>query len=216
MARPKKIDVSNKKAPGAHAIELNDQVIVRKDAELRERERLLSEREEKLSELEAKVSESEAKLSELKSEDAAIIDKVIDEAMKVSVEVPVNEMPLESIRDYRLYNERVRKINKKARSCVHLIKQCPVELHPMTRIVFQRNDQPENQLPVYVSNHLIHFEKTLFPGQTYDLPNCIVHYLADKGYPVWKWVERPDGSRYTTVSHKTPRFALRTIYEEAV
>ena len=132
------------------------------------------------------------------------------EAQKVSIE----DMPLTSIREYRLYNEEARKLNKKLGICRYPIKQCPVDLHPKQRIRFARNDQPSNPLPVFVSNHLIHFEQTLIPGKEYDLPECIIHHLAEKGNPVWGWVNNPDGSRETKVSHREPRFSIQTVYRE--
>ena len=126
----------------------------------------------------------------------------------------IDDMPLDTFRDYRLYNEAARKENKKLKLCRYKIKPCPIELHPKQRIVFNRNDQPLNPLAVYLSNDLIHFEKKLIPGQTYDLPQCVISYLAEKGTPVWGWVELPNGERETRMISKTPRFALRTIYEE--
>jgi len=128
--------------------------------------------------------------------------------------LPIEEMPLETMRDYRLYNEEARKQNKKLRLNRYPIKQCPVELHPKQRIVFRRNDQPENPLAVHVSDHLIHFTETLIPGNTYDLPEYIVHYLSLKGNPVWGWVNNPDGSKETRVINKTPRFSLTTVYQD--
>jgi len=139
--------------------------------------------------------------------DASLINA---EAQKM----PIEEMPLESIRDYRLYNEEARRLNKKLGILRYPIKQCPVELHPKTRIIFRRNDQPSNPLKVFVSNHLIHFDETLVPGKAYDLPDCIVHHLAEKGNPVWKWYENSDGSKETRVSHKEPRFSLTPQYQE--
>ena len=129
-------------------------------------------------------------------------------------EIPMEEMPLETLRDYRLYNERARKINKKHRKLLYPLKQCPEELHPHQRIVFNRNDQPTNPLPVYISNHLIEFKKTLIPGEVYDLPECVIHHLSTRGYPVWDWVEGKNGARETKVVSTTPRFALRTVYSE--
>lgn len=128
--------------------------------------------------------------------------------------LPIDEMPLNSLRDYRLYNEEASRLNKKLKVCRYPLKQCPIELHPKERVVFSRADQPSNPLPIYVSNSMIEFKETLIPGKTYDLPQCIVSYLAEKGVPVWKWFDKADGSRETGVSHKEPRFALRTIYAE--
>ena len=142
---------------------------------------------------------------------------VLDESLRLTEaeKVSIEDMPLETFRDYRLYNEEARKMNKKLKVCRYPIKQCPVELHPKQRIHFGRNDQPSNPLPVFLSNHLIHYDETLIPGKTYDLPECIINHLASKGTPVWKWVDNPDGSKETRVSHKEPRFQIRTVYQEA-
>jgi len=140
----------------------------------------------------------------------------MDDSIKQAEEskLSIEDMPLNTIRDYRLYNEEARKINKKLRVLKYPIKQCPVELHPKQRIIFGRNDQPANPLPVFLSNHLIHFEQTLIPGKQYDLPECIVHYLAEKGTPIYKVVEDKAGKKETVLSHMEPRFSIRTVYKE--
>lgn len=134
-------------------------------------------------------------------------------------EVDIEDMPLTTLGEYMRYNRRARELNKRLKINRYPIKQCPVHLHPTERIVFGRNDQPTNPLPVYVSNDMIHFDRTkprdrLIPGQTYDLPRCIVDYLSKKGTPVWAWYDNPDGSRETRKASVTPRFALRTVYKE--
>jgi len=146
----------------------------------------------------------------VKKENSAVLDDMFVKEEKSDIE----SMPLNSIRDYRLYNEAARKENKKLRLNRYKIKQCPVELHPKQRVVFGRVDQPTNPLKVYLSNELIHFDEKLIPGQTYDLPQCVVSYLAEKGSPVWGWVDLPNGERETRMISKTPRFTLRTIYEQ--
>jgi len=133
--------------------------------------------------------------------------------------VDIEDMPLNSLGDYMRYNKRARELNKKLKLNRYPIKPCPVELHPMERVVFGRNDQPTNPLPVFVSDHMIHFDRTsprdrLMPGHTYDLPRYIVEYLSKKGTPVWKWYDNPDGSRETRKESVTPRFSLRTIYKD--
>jgi len=147
-----------------------------------------------------------AKLKELET-----IDNVLAAPEKLAIE----DMPLETFRDYRMYNEEARRINKKLRVLRYPIKQCPVELHPHQRVRFKRIDQPQNTLPVFLSDHLIHFEKTLYPGKDYDLPDCVIHHLEEKGYPIWDWVDLPDGSKETRIINKTPRFSLRTVYKES-
>lgn len=142
-----------------------------------------------------------------KSED--VMDKsFIQEENKVSID----DMPLETLRDYRLYNDEARKLNKKARMCKHLIKQCPVELHPKQRVKLDTSDGSRHPIPVFVSNHLIHFDEKLTPGKVYDLPECIVAYLAEKGNPIWGWVNLPDGSKETRQIDKRPRFTITTVF----
>lgn len=153
------------------------------------------------------------KRQETRSQEAL---NVLDESLKAAEvqKMAIEEMPLTNIREYRLYNEEARRINKRLKILRYPIKQCPIDLHPKQRIVFGRNDQPSNPLPVFLSNHLIHFDMTLIPGKTYDLPECIINHLADRGTPVWKWIDLPDGSKETVISHKEPRFSLRTVYQE--
>lgn len=140
----------------------------------------------------------------------------MDELIQEKKEVPIEEMPFETFSDYCRYNRKARELNKKARKCIYKIKQCPEELHPKERIVFSRNDQPANPLPVYLSNEYIDFKKTLIPGETYDLPKVVISYLAKKGVPQWKWFTLPNGDKETRVSHMEPRFALRTLYEDVI
>ena len=138
------------------------------------------------------------------------IEQILSEVNKDKV--AIEDMPLETLRDYRLYNEEARKLNHKLGICRYKIKPCPVALHPHQRIKFTRRDQPSNPLAVYKSDDKIHFEKTLIPGKEYDLPEYIIHYLGEKGYPVWKWVDLPNGERETQISHNDPRFSLQHVY----
>jgi len=134
-------------------------------------------------------------------------------------EVSIEDMPLNTLADYVRYNRKARELNKKLKMCRYKIKQCPVELHPHERVIFTRNDQPTNPLPVYLSNELIHFDRTkpkdqLIPGREYDLPRCVIDHLARRGTAVWKWFDNPDGSRETRKAGTVPRFALRTVYKD--
>ena len=145
--------------------------------------------------------------------------EVINSMVSAPEIVDIEDMPLNSLGDYMRYNKRARELNKKLRILRYPIKQCPVDLHPMERIVFGRNDQPTNPLPVFISDDMIHFDRTsprdrLIPGQTYDLPRYVVNYLSQLGTPVWKWFDNPDGSKETRKASVTPRFALRTIYKD--
>lgn len=139
------------------------------------------------------------------------IDKM-DEIIAKTPKDELSEMPLTNLEEYLAYNKRARELNKQLGMCRYPIKQCPEELHPKQRIVFNRNDQPTNPQPVYLSNEMIDFKQTLIPGKQYDLPICVVEHLAGKGVPQWKWFDNPDGSRETRKSHTNPRFSIRSVY----
>lgn len=129
-----------------------------------------------------------------------------------SEKLPIDEMPLNNIRDYRLYNEEATRLNKKLKICRYPIKPCPIDLHPKVRVIFRSNDQPNNPQKVHLSNALIHFDETLIPGKAYDLPECIVHHLSTRENPEWGWFDNADGSRETRVKSKKPRFSLTPVY----
>src|SRR5712675_1010891 len=117
-------------------------------------------------------------------------DNVLESSLKTAEEnkVAIEDMPLNTIRDYRLYNEEARKLNKRLKICRYPIKQCPVELHPKQRVKVDTTDGTRNPIPVFLSNHLIHLDEKLTPGKVYDLPECIISYLSEKGNPIWNWV----------------------------
>lgn len=138
---------------------------------------------------------------------------LLDDVKKVQKEeeVPLEKMPLETMGDYVRYNKKCRALNKALGLCRHKVKQCPIELHPKQRIIFNRKDQPRNPLPVYLSNEMIEYKQMLYPGQQYDLPLIIVDYLASKGTPIWDTKEKADGSKESYKVATDPRFALRTV-----
>lgn len=151
-----------------------------------------------------------------KKEHALENEDVISKTLEAAKEekLPIEEMPLESLRDYRLYNEEARKLNKKLRMCRYPIKQCPVELHPKQRIKFGNNDKSVHPVKIFLSNHLIHYDEKWIPGHVYDAPECVIHYLSEKGYPVWGWVNLADGSKETRQVAKSNRFSLTPVYDE--
>lgn len=153
----------------------------------------------------------------VQSEPAA--EELVKSMVPEEREVDIEDMPLNTLGDYMRYNRKARELNKKLKVLRYPIKQCPTELHPHERVVFTRNDQPTNPLPVFLSNDMIHYDRTkkkdqLIPGQAYDLPRCVIQHLASKGTPRWKWYDNPDGSRETRKEGLTPRFALRTVYSD--
>ena len=141
----------------------------------------------------------------------------MDVMLSEHVDMEISQMPLESLSDYMAYNARARAFNKKVRKVVFPIKQCPLELHPTQRVVFNRHDQPKNPLNGFMlSTDLIDFKQNLVPGKTYDLPLMVIEHLESKGVPVWEWFDLPPkngekGEKETRISHYEPRFALRQV-----
>lgn len=142
----------------------------------------------------------------------SVMESSINEAL--NDRLPIDDMPLETLRDYLNYNEEARKLNKKLRLCKYLIKQCPSELHPHQKIKFSNNDKSTNPVRVHLSNHLIHYDESLIPGNYYEVPECIANYLANKGYPIWDYKEDKNGARETYMVTKTPRFSITTVMKE--
>lgn len=140
--------------------------------------------------------------------------KKINDVITEAAHDDIRSMPLTTYAEYMAYNKAARAANKRFKFCKYEIKPCPEELHETQRVIFNRNDQPSNPLPVYFRNEEIDFKKTLVPGKSYDLPLCIIKHLSKRGTAVWKWFDNPDGSRETRIANTTPRFALRTSYAE--
>jgi hypothetical protein len=155
-----------------------------------------------------------AKHANVAQQRADVLQNTVETVL--SEKTAIEDMPLETLRDYRLYNEEARKANKKLRILRYPIKQCPVELHPHTRVKVARNDGTTNDIPVFLSNDKIHFEKTIKHNEILDLPDCVVSYLSDKGTSVWGWVDLDkNGSRETRIVGKKNRFSITTVYAEA-
>ncbi len=153
-----------------------------------------------------------AKHTHVAQKDDSILETSLAKAEEVKL--AIEDMPLETLRDYRLYNEEARKLNKKLRICRYPIKQCPIDLHPKQRISFSHNNKSANPLPVFLSNHLVHYDELWTPGKEYDVPECVVHHVSEKANPIWGWVTLPDGSKETQVLRKDYRFSIRTISTE--
>ena len=144
----------------------------------------------------------------------AVMEKPIDEILAKAIpeKLPIEDMPLNNIRDYRLYNEEARRLNKKLKVLRYPIKQCPEELHPKQKAIFSRNDGSANPIPCHLSNEHIHYHKTFELGQVYEVPECVIHQINEKGYNHYKKIVEASGKTKTVFSHKEPRFSVRTIF----
>lgn len=139
---------------------------------------------------------------------------------KKSVSIPNNleEMPLETLEDYRARNAVARKLNKEAKSYLHRIIPCPVEKHPTQRVIITfTNSSMEADLPVKFSNADIDYYKKLRPNTKYDLPLVVIEHLSQRGSDVYDWKDSttPDvhegTKKETKVIGKNPRFAIRSV-----
>jgi len=139
------------------------------------------------------------------------MDKII---AAVPPPTEIEKMPLTTYEEYKEYNAVARRENKRLGMLRYPCKQCPVELHPHERVIIERKDQPTNPFPAFLSNHLIHFDKTLVPGKEYDLPRVVINYLVSLGRPNWKIVEKPDGSVDTYIDGYESRFSIRSVFTE--
>jgi hypothetical protein len=140
----------------------------------------------------------------------------IDKALESTDAEPdsISSMPLNTLEDYKRYNEAASKANKRLRIARYPIKPAPIELHPHKKVEFFRNDQPMNPLPVYLSNSEIEFKKELKPTKVYKLPLCIIDYLQKKGRNQWKRFTNPDGTVENRIVGFEPRFSFREVYDK--
>lgn len=87
------------------------------------------------------------------------------------------------------------------------IQQVEEPKHRMVRIKFQRFDQPENPAPIRLFTREIDFEKTLTPGEIYELPEPVVRFINSRAEPVYKEFRHPDGSVEMRIAGEKARFA---------
>ena len=133
-------------------------------------------------------------------------------AIKKASEPQIDEMPLETLGDYCRYNEAARKVNKRLRLCRYRIKPCPAELHPQEKVIIERKDGSSGPIPIYLSNDMIDYNNKITPGVVYEMPRCVVEYIAGKSSPEWGMVDKKDGSKTCVKVRNNPRFAVRTVY----
>ena len=136
-------------------------------------------------------------------------EKSVKEAPRKRIEdaVDLNEMPLNTIEDYKAFNREARKLGIR-------VKIPPSELHKQIKIRFQRFDQPENVLKTYVRNADIEWKGELIPGQTYTLPLPVVQFLNKLATPIYEQVKCEDGSGKRTETKQVgekPRFSCQIL-----
>src|SRR5579864_9448597 len=106
---------------------------------------------------------------------------------------------LKTIEDYNLWNLHARKafreakkVNPKCNPPI-AIKVPDESFHQKVRVKFQRFDQPENVLKVFVRNKDIDWRGQLKPGCIYDLPVPVVRFLNRLAVPIFAEVDVDNG-----------------------
>lgn len=137
---------------------------------------------------------------------------------KETKKLTIEEMPLETLEDYRKRNALARKINKEHKRLVHQIIPCPEEKHPTQRVIITfTNSSLETFVPVKFSNADIDYHKTLEPNVPYDLPEVIIEHLANRGTNIYDMFENKQKDapnitkKITKVIGRRPRFAIRSV-----
>lgn len=141
-------------------------------------------------------------------------------AVSQSEEFDFEDFKFNKIDDFKLYNKHVREFNrtveddhKKMR-----IKVPDESFHPKRKIKFQRFDQPENVLKVWVRNKDIDWKGQLKPGCTYDLPIPVIRFLNRLAVPLFAEVPVIEDGRQVGTETKQvgerPRFSCQEIYED--
>jgi hypothetical protein len=106
---------------------------------------------------------------------------------------------IKTLADFDVWNRHARIALRKARQFdkhaqpVYPIKVPDASFYESVRIKFQRFDQPDNVLKVWVRNKDIDWRGQLKPGHTYDLPKPVVKFLNKLAVPVYGEVDVKDG-----------------------
>ena len=148
----------------------------------------------------------------IEKEKDALKVPVMTEKAEITVRGPedLDDLPLESVDDYRVYNRWARVFKKP-------VKFPPIEMHKHRKVRFTRSDnQRGNPLSVRRRDgeSLIDFHMILEDGKEYDLPVPIINFINKLGVPRYKEVKYPDGTSETVFSHNEMRFACQAVYDE--
>jgi len=131
-------------------------------------------------------------------------DKAIDEELQVeplqeeAAERSVKEKPfdidtfqIKTLADFDTYNAAARKLKRP-------VKVPDASYHKHVKVKFQRFDQPENVLKVWVRNKAIDWKGQLKPGKIYDLPMPVVAFLNRLVTPIFAEVKSEEGGSTIT------------------
>lgn len=144
--------------------------------------------------------------SEAKKRRPIVKDRTVEDI------IDLQQLPLETIEDYKVYNDHARKLRMP-------VKVPPDSMHPQWEVKFQRFDQPENVLKYRLCTAEIDTQGQLIPGKTYTLPKPVVLWLNDRNVPVFAQVDVNDGGptlKETRQVGERARFSCQFIKEVEV
>lgn len=122
-----------------------------------------------------------------------------DLSLPTESEFDFDNFEIKTLADFDTWNRHARIALRKARQFdkhaqpVYPIKVPDGSFHESVKVKFQRFDQPENVLKVWVRNKDIDWRGQLKPGHTYDLPRPVVKFLNKLAVPVYGEVDVKDG-----------------------
>lgn len=140
--------------------------------------------------------------------------KKLEEIMEKNVDM--DAMPLNTVEDYKKYNDAARKLNREAGKIVYKVKIPPTKLHKHYKVRFQRFDQQENVLKTMRRSAEIEWKGQLKSGQIYTLPLPIINFLNNLAEPIFSEVTLPDGLKETQQTGERSRFSCQILDAEPV
>lgn len=122
-----------------------------------------------------------------------------EQPLQGATEFDFDNFEIKTLEDFETWNKHARAELRKARKFdkhaqpVYPIKVPDESFHPKIKVKFQRFDQPENVLKLWVRNKDIDWKGQLKPGRVYELPLPVIRFLNKLAVPIYQEVDVNDG-----------------------
>lgn len=143
-----------------------------------------------------------------------------EQPVQAATEFDFDNFEIKTLEDFDTWNKHARAELRKARRYdkhaqpVYPIKVPDGSFHESVRVKFQRFDQPENVLKVWVRTKDIDWQGQLKPGHVYDLPIPVIRFLNKRSVPIYGEVKVEDGGETKTETRQVGekvRFACQRM-----